>query len=188
MKNKIRAWFSLYLAGLFLLIGVPLILFSLAGFHDVIKGHLAGQAGVSKARQCGAEGREAKGQNLEREVSAMPKTCVFLLLVTLFPVIGCFLLPADPVISVQGRIQVPELAEDECTLRIIDSETGDELAKRSIGNDFFVGAVISPFVSLVDIEISCMGTAKVFWSKGNKTANYRSETLDLGVIDLTNGE
>lgn len=118
----------------------------------------------------------------------MPKNRKFLLPLALFPVIGCFLLPADPVISVQGRIQLPELAEDECTLRIIDSATGDELTKRPIGSDFYVGAIISPFVSLVDIEISCMGTAKVFWSRGNKTANYRSETLDLGVIDLTNGE
>ncbi len=48
MKNKIRAWFSLCLAGLFLLIGVPLTLFSLAGFFDIIKGHLAGQVGISK--------------------------------------------------------------------------------------------------------------------------------------------
>jgi len=109
-----------------------------------------------------------------------------LLILVLGFLAGCFLLPSDGVVDVEGIIVASEGRPiEKCTLTLYSDTTGRVVGRQKVGQQVRADFVVAPQKATYHAELSCPGYPMIYRSPAfESNARYDDDPIQLGEISL----
>jgi hypothetical protein len=101
-------------------------------------------------------------------------------------VAGCGFLPGDAAILIEGTVTGSEiiLTQDQCLLKLLRAPAGEVLLEVRVGAHFVEGTVLPARLEKAYVELSCAGEEGIYRSSAFDVADYKTQSLDLGRVEL----